>query len=550
VAERRTMIIGLDALTPELTWPWAAEGVLPNMARIMGRGASGPLRSTLPPWSPAAWSTFATGKNPGKHGIIGFQQFTHQDYRPRLMSAADRAGVTFWEIAGRHGIRGGIINLPVSFPPRPFNGFMITGMMTPGLGRRMASPPEVFDDLIAASPDYAIDISMLGTVGEPPARALRRVLDNLQARCKAAVSLYRKHRPPLFCVVFVAADRVSHFFWPYMEAARSGRPLTAEKRRLADAVRTTYAALDEAVGSLMAEAGPDTDVVVLSDHGAGPLHSGLSLRKALAEADLLAEMHVGRLRCWRRWAIRAVARGLPYRFKRALPLLLPGVTRRLSGLAAAGSVDYRRSLAYPLSSVHGIFVNVRGRQPWGIVEPGAEYEDVRERVISVLLQVRDPRTGRPVLRAVHRREDVWSGERLEQLPDLVVEPEDYGHVMQTFGEDPGGEVIYRLPEMDWGALQHLGGHRPDGILLAVGPHVRHTQVKGAAIVDVPATVLALLGCPIPEDFDGRVLSEMLTDDVPTLSHEAPAGPEASPADALTSRDEAVIKQRLDGLGYA
>jgi len=168
VNERRVMIIGLDALTPELTWPWVAEGVLPNLARVLETGAGGPLRSTIPPCSPAAWSTFATGLNPGKHGIIGFSRTRSDDYRPRLATAADRAGETFWETAGRHGISGGILNLPFTYPPKPFNGFMISGMMTPRLGRAMASPPEVFDDLMAASPDYTIDVGLLSAVGEAP----------------------------------------------------------------------------------------------------------------------------------------------------------------------------------------------------------------------------------------------------------------------------------------------------------------------------------------------------------------------------------------------
>ncbi|MHC5034467.1 MAG: alkaline phosphatase family protein, partial [Planctomycetota bacterium] len=116
---RKVMIIGLDAVTLELIRPWAEEGRLPNLARFLDEGASGPLRSTLPPGSPAAWSTFATGMNPGGHGVLGFYQLHADSYEPRLMNASSRAGTTFWEVAGQHGVRGGVLNLPFTFPPRP-----------------------------------------------------------------------------------------------------------------------------------------------------------------------------------------------------------------------------------------------------------------------------------------------------------------------------------------------------------------------------------------------------------------------------------------------
>ncbi|NLW50558.1 MAG: hypothetical protein GXY85_06895 [Candidatus Brocadiaceae bacterium] len=547
--ERRVMIIGLDALTPELTWPWVAEGVLPNLARVLETGAGGPLRSTIPPCSPAAWSTFATGLNPGKHGIIGFSRTRSDDYRPRLATAADRAGETFWETAGRHGISGGILNLPFTYPPKPFNGFMISGMMTPRLGRAMASPPEVFDDLMAASPDYTIDVGLLSAVGEAPETILARLLDSLRARCRAAVGLYRKHRPPLFCVVFVAADRACHCFWPYLEAARSGQTLTPRQQRIAGAVRTTYAALDEAVGTLMAEAGADTDVLLLSDHGSGPLRAGLSLRKALAAAGLLTPTPPRPFARGRRSAGRLLARVVPYSLKRVLRSLLPGLAGCVASGAAAGGVDYRRSLAYPVGADHGVYVNLRGRQPQGIVEPGAEYEGVRNRVIEALRPLRDPRTGRPVIRAVHRREDIWSGPRLDCLPDLIVESEDDQYSMQTLSEGPDGGAVYALPEVRWDRVRLMGGHRSEGVLMAAGPHVRHVELPDAAIADVPATVLALLGCPIPEDYDGRVLTEMLTDDVSAPRRAAVPRTEPGPDGALPRRDEAAVRSRLEQLGY-
>ena len=551
MASGRVMIIGLDSATLDLVRPWVREGRLPNLGRFLTDGASGVLRSTMPPCSPASWSTFATGTNPGQHGLLGFHQFTPYDYAPHLMNAAQRRGATFWEIAGQHGVRGGVINLPFTYPPRAYNGFMITCMLTPAIGPGMASPPAALADLLAASPRYAIDVDVLGAAVTRPEAFLTRVLETTQARLDAAVGLYRKHRPELFCVVFVAADRICHFFWPYMEAARAGRELTPVQERLAHGIRTVYEKLDEAVGALVAEAGAGSDVLVVSDHGACGYRRGLSIRKALAEGGLLAEARTGAVATWRKQAVMAVARRAPRSLKKRLMAAFPRLARSAAATAADLGADFTRTRAYSTGWTQGVFVNLKGRQPQGIVEPGAQYEAVRDEVIAVLSALRDPDTGRPAIGNVYRREEIWSGQCLEELPDLIVEAADPSYALSSLADAPGGPVFYDLPKPSWNTLYSLGGHHVDGLLLAMGPHVRKAALRDAAMADVPATVLALLGCPIPANFDGRVLTEMLTDDVQAPARTAPAAVTgAQPAAAgPADQERAAVEKRLKTLGY-
>jgi len=549
VGNTNLMVIGLDGATLELARSWAEQGRLPNLAGFLDRGAAGPLRSTLPVESPAAWSTFATGLNPGKHGVLSFYQWPPQSYEPQLMNAARRQGESFWEIAGRRGVGGGVINVPFTFPPRPYNGFIISGMLAPTVSRRMVAPPEILTDLIAASPRYAVDVDIKNAVGQAPERFLRQALVNLQARLDAAIGLYRRHRPPLFCVVFVVADRVSHYFWPYMEAARAGRAAGEAQEQLGDAIALVYERLDAAVGALVAEAGDGTDVVILSDHGSGQLRSELDLRSLLAREGLLVRQRARLAERLRRRAVSAFAGRAPAGVKKWVKLRLPALSQTAAGSLALEGIDIRRSKAYPAGSTQGVFVNLKGRQPCGIVEPGADYESVREQIIAALSRLRDPETGRPVARNLYRREEAWSGPRLDELPDVVMEQEEGACAVRTFPQRTGEGVFHPLPEADWSSLQPLGGHRREGLLLAKGPHVKSVQVRGANMADVPATILALLGCPIPEDFDGRVLSEMLTDDVEVQGGAATDSPEQPPEDGLTGEDRAAIQERLKGLGY-
>ncbi|MHC4718723.1 MAG: alkaline phosphatase family protein, partial [Planctomycetota bacterium] len=130
MTDRKVMVIGLDAATLELVEIWAGQGRLPNLARFIEEGACGTLTSTLPAISPAAWSAFATGCNPGKTGIVDFCQLSADSYEAGFVSSAAVRARTFWDIAGEQGIRGGVINVPVTYPPRPFNGFIITGLLS------------------------------------------------------------------------------------------------------------------------------------------------------------------------------------------------------------------------------------------------------------------------------------------------------------------------------------------------------------------------------------------------------------------------------------
>ena len=487
--------------------------------------------------------------NPGQHGLLGFHQFNPHDYVPHLMNAAQRRGATFWEIAGEHGVRGGVLNLPFTYPPRPYNGFMVACMLSPAIGPGMVSPPAVLADLLAASPRYAIDVDVLGAAVTRPEAFLKRVLDTTAARLEAAVGLYRKHRPELFCAVFVGADRICHFFWPYMEAARAGQALAPAQQRLADGIRTVYEKLDEAVGALVAEAGPESDVLIVSDHGACGLKRGLSVRRALADGGLLVEARSGGLAALRKRAVLAMAQRAPRNLKKRLMAAFPRLAVRAASAAEGLGLDPLRSRAYPTGWTQGVFVNLKGRQPQGIVEPGAEYEAVRDEVIAVLMALRDPDTGRPAMKKVHRREEVWSGQCLGELPDLVVEPADYSYTITTLIEKKGGGVFYDLPAPSWTALSSLGGHHGDGLVMAMGPHVRQATVRGAQMADVPATILALLGCPVPENFDGRILTEMLTDDVQAPGRTAPVADKGAAADGPAGQDRAAIEKRLKTLGY-
>ena len=550
MTDRKVMVIGLDAATLGLVELWAGAGRLPHLARFMAEGAYGTLLSTLPAISPAAWSSFATGCNPGKTGIVDFCQLAADRYQAAFVSSAAVRERTFWEIAGEQGVRGGVLNVPVTYPPRPFNGFVITGLLSPGVNRRMASPPEVLDDLLAASPHYAIDVNVTSDgVRDIKGVFLETTLAVIEARKRAAVGLYRKHRPPLYVAAFTAPDRICHYFWNYHQAVIDGKELPDEEKRYGDAIRLVYEALDGAVGELVEAAGKDTDVLILSDHGAGGLRKGINLRKVLARAGLTVESRQGPVGRLTKRAIEKFAKVAPMTFKSWIKAHFKGLTGRAASAVALAGIDFAASKAYPSGDSAGVFVNLQGRQPAGTVAPGAEYEAVRDRIIEALMGIVDPATGLPVAKAVHRREQVWSGPALATLPDVIMEQREMVYDTRLINEASGDDIFYELPTPTRTKLFHVGGHRREGLFMAMGPHIRKGATRDAGIADVPATVLALLGCAIPDNVDGRVLEEILTDDVerPARTAASQAGPAGG--GELTDQEQQAVQQRLKDLGY-
>ena len=154
---KKAILLGLDGLDPGLTEKWMAEGKLPNLARLREQGSYSRLRTTFPALSPVAWSTFATGVNPARHNIFDFLNRDMRTYAPELSSARvtpptrflrigkwslplnrstvelRRKSEPFWKILGKHAINSTILRVPVTFPPEPFRGRLLSAMSTPDL---------------------------------------------------------------------------------------------------------------------------------------------------------------------------------------------------------------------------------------------------------------------------------------------------------------------------------------------------------------------------------------------------------------------------------
>ncbi len=540
----RVLVIGIDGGTFDLIGPWAAEGHLPNLARLMQEGSYGPLESTLPPVTSPAWPSFATGKNPGKHGVFDFIQPMGGQYD--LVNSTSIKARTLWEILSASGRRVGVINVPVTYPPRPVNGFLVGGMLSPQ-SSRFTYPADLLDRYRHELPPYRINPSVQYKSGNEEA-FLDDLLDLVERRGQYGLRLLADHRWDFAMLHFQATDVLQHALWRLVDPSHPRHDAEAAAR-FVPRMRAVLERIDDFIGRLIEQAGSDINVIVMSDHGFGPLHWTVNVNLLLLDAGLLhlkrdafTRLRAALFRAgltpasvWH-WIERAGLQNYVW--------LVSKSTRNkvVSRFLSFADVDWSRTLAYSIGHVGQIYVNLKGREPGGIVEPGEEQEAVKRRVCEALQTLRHPESGRPLVDRIIDGRQAAHGPYAHRGPDLHVVFDGYRAIaFPLFATD--SHLITTQIRGD------SGSHRLHGILIAHGPAIRGGQkVEGASILDLAPTILHLMEVPVPEDMDGRVLTSLLSFDWPVTYTSATE--EAAGIGTPLSREETTeIEERLRSLGY-
>jgi predicted AlkP superfamily phosphohydrolase/phosphomutase len=555
--KNRLMIIGLDAATFDLIQPWVDKGQLPNISGLFEKGVRRDLRSVPNLNSIPAWTTFATGKNPGKHGAYWFYRHKKDSYEYEFLNGGDIKEKRFWEIAGDAGLRVGVINVPMTYPSNRVNGFIISGLDAPSeTSEGFTYPTGIYDELKENLGGYHIDTNILGYArGKKWEKAVEAAHEVVDFRLKAAKHLYGKEKWDLFVVVFTVLDRIQHTFWKFHDPKHPEYDAGLAER-FGTVLFDFYKKMDDAIGELLALADDETVTLILSDHGMGYNPQSYDYLDAwLEKLGLLAYSSKDRSikRKMLKTGMRVADKALSKRARKKLMDMMPGGRAKLVEAAHRPLMDWSRTKAYTEYINPCIWINVEGRDPEGIVEPGEEYEKLRDYIREQLLAARDVRTGKPVVEWVRNREDVYSGPYLDQAPDLALQWK-FGEVISGFRFTmPDGSEAEVTDTKDLVERRTISGdHRPLGIFIVKGPGVKEgASLEEASIADVAPTALHILGMPVPEDMDGRVQEDIFTheflEDRPVRAGEAS---EARDSEfAYTQEEEEKIRKRLEGLGY-
>jgi len=627
ISKRKVIILGFDGIDPDLLSEWMDEGKLPNLKDLQERGTFLRLGTTNPPESPVAWSSFATGTNPGKTGIFDFLKRDPQTYMPDLATTSfsegkfllrlfpiekpsvtcNRKGTSFWQIASQNGLKCTVLQAPVTFPPeKVVGGKLLSGLGVPdirgtqgtfsyyatdvvgegdtemggkitkvkvedkkiktiiyGPRNRLSRSREdilvpleieIISDkqaivkvqdreekldvgkwsdwfvikfrmnplikiygmgrfcLISVSPEFRLylcpinfypkkppfpisypesfcrkladDIGLYKTLGwaiDTWALSEDRIdekifLEDLfyteNQRAEIMINELKKRDFDLFIFVFQASDRVQHMFWRLIDETHPAYD-REKAEKYGDAILRVYQKMDEIVGEVMPFVDDNTTLFVISDHGFHSFRKAVNLNTWLVKNGYMT---------------LSSEKGKEY---------------KLEDLFGRGefwpNVDWQRTRVYALG-LGCIFVNLKGREAYGMVKPGDEYNGLREEIVSKLKNLIDPATGKKMILGVYKREDIYKGGYLEEAPDLVVGfNEGYRVSWQTALGGIPPEIIVENRSNWSGDHCSFDPSITQGIFLSNKKFARASP----SIIDIAPTVLEIFNLPIPEEMDGK-----------------------------------------------
>ena len=562
----RALVVGLDGFDFTLVEQFGSEH-LPNLHALMARGVFGALESVQPPATLPNWTTFLTGVDPARHGVFDFT--TRKGYQVRFTAGTAREVPTVFRQLDQLGLRCACLSFPATWPPEELeHGIFASGWDAPvafEADRSFMWPPSLYDETVQrfGAPTFddvdEFHADAPGWVDDLPAALERRVA----RKTEWARWLLKRQDWDVFAVYFGESDTASHYLWAHHDPESPRRPagVSVEQRR---GLLRVYEALDQSVGSLLeAAGGSESEITVLSDHGSGGSSDKvLYLNRLLAEHGLLRFRKQlgrggGRLK---ELALRRFPPRLRERLFRLGNAWLPS---RLESHVRFGAIDMRNTVAFSdeLNYFPGIYLNMAGREPDGIVRPDQRRETML-RVRAALLDTRDPWSGEPVFREVVPREDLFEGPHLDRAPDLLLDlhlDDGYSYNLMPSSPPPRQSRSTR-PQRTRSPFRKLadheklgkkgrslpGSHRSHGFMALAGPSVQPVGQLDAHIADLTATLLSRLGLSVPPSFKGRVLWETLSDD---RGASAQPLPEASSVASRHTQNEGLVESRLRALGY-
>jgi predicted AlkP superfamily phosphohydrolase/phosphomutase len=556
MSSNKVLIIGLDGGTFDFLDPFMEQGVMPRLGRIREEGCSGVLESSIPPFTIAAWPSFYTGLNPGKHGVISFHRRrlgeVHPERKGELVNSSHVQGERLWEALSATGKKVGVINVPMTYPPTPVNGFLISGMLTPPKAPVYTYPAELAHDLN----DYQIELTGLHHEGaffrptdlERSKETVEAIQRMAKQRTATSLRLMREREWDFFMVVFTSTDRLCHLFWDYLEETDDGKELNPE---IQAALMTFYEQLDQHIGALIDQAGDQTTVLMMSDHGFGPgVKRRVFVNRWLEDLGLLQRHSTpGRRGNFKRlFGLLRNSRTVRQGVQGLLPASVREKMLQATREHVAAAIDWSRtraSFSPVYSSVIGIEINLIGAKQDGIVSPDGEYEALRQQIMEAAGDLVDPATGDRIVKQVYRREDIYCGPLTEAMPDIMMVFDPlYGALPSLQSQ----KIVQPMPPMAW-----VGEHRFNGIFFAWGPNVRPGRLsRPAQITDVMPTTLYLMEQPLPDNLDGQVIEEALAPDfleTHPITYRPATTPVEATGEAWQEGDLAAVTERLRALGY-
>jgi len=459
--KRKVLVVGLDAAPPELVFNAFLED-LPNLRHLIRNGVHARMESSHPPITIPAWMVMVTGKSMGKLGLYGFRHRKPGTYKDIwIASSFSVKEKTVWDILGEHKKKVIAVGVPPTYPPKPVNGHLISCFITPSTEKDYTYPKELKKEIENLVGEYLIDVEFRT---EERDRLIKQLYEMTEKRFKVIEYLMKTKPWDFLMFVEIGVDRVQHAFWKFFDKKHH---LYTPGNKYENVIKDYYRFVDEKVGQLIKQAGDETAVIVVSDHGAKRMKGAF---------------------CINEWLIK---KGY---------LVLKKKPEKIVSLNKA-EVDWSKTKAWGWGGYHArIFINVRGREPQGVIPP-EEYENFRRRLTEELKAVRGPK-GEEWNTKVYTPEELYPNGKGD-YPDLTVYLDDLS--WRSAGTI-GHKTLY-LPENDIGPDDAVHSHH--GIFIFYDPKRKiGKKIRDVSILDVAPTILKVMGVPVPSDMEGKVIEEV------------------------------------------
>ncbi|HEV8339068.1 MAG TPA: alkaline phosphatase family protein [bacterium] len=411
---------------------------MPNLQGLIRRGTFGLLESVVPPITVPAWACMVTGRDPGALGIYGFRNRKDHSYDGLAIAMSHSVSEpTIWDRLGAAGLRSVVVGVPPSFPPKPLRGLMVSCFLTPSAQSEYTWPASLKPDLEARFGEYLFDVTDFRT--EDKSALLRRVHAVTAQKFAIARHLAETAAWDFLMFVDMGPDRLHHGFWKYWDRQhikyQAGNPFEG-------AFPEYYAFLDRQIGELLGVIGEDTAVLVVSDHGAKRMDGAICVNEWLRREGYLT------------------LREPPRNVQRLEPAM----------------VDWSRTRAWGEGGYYSrIFLNVKGREPQGVVDPAA-VEGLRTELIQGLEALGDE-AGRPIGTRVYRPEELYPTAR-GVPPDLIA---IFGDL---YWRSVGSVGLLQVWTRENDTGPDDANHAQSGMFVAAGLSMPPGQMSGMRLLDI------------------------------------------------------------------
>ena len=527
----KVLIIGLDGATWTVFNDFVLDRFMPNLRRLKTQGSSGILKSTIPPITPAAWTTCITGCHPYTHGVVGFRDFCFKTNALHVSTAASCRVPNLFETLSGQGFKVAAINVPWTYPCRKVNGVMVAGYGMPGVESQFTYPADFRDELLRKIPDYTVLADWQKENDDRPDvfdANIARVERCFEQRLQAAAFVNDKISPDVLMVEIQNVDMLQHRIWPFIDSQT--RDQYPSQR---DRIYKMFHKLDAVIGRLMELAGrTDAHVLLVSDHGF------CGMKGTVRPNVLLHQWGYLKLQSPLQRAFRRVGRNLDKVFHKRL---------ENASIEFKTPVNWRLSKAmmvYP--AMYGfIYLNMKGCGLSSRTDPNSGYDEILNDLKTRFQAVLDPNSQQPIFDTVATPGEFFRKDDLdpEITGDLLLIPKQGYNLHQT--------TSIRKPPVEATSSGDMSGcHSPDGVFLVNGTAIKQNYCSQSHIVNITPTVYALLGVPIPGHLDGQYIEDIFTQKPNAIYQTVDDASEKARQKAdLTDSEEDEVIRRLADLGY-